>query len=696
MCHFSHNDHVTERVGTRTLLRRAAAVAAVWSLAIGLLALSPASPATAQPAAQPAAAAVTGTPVQALADLSQFRPGNIISDAVFFDSSTMTEAQIASFLRQRVPSCQSGYVCLKDFSQTTQTRAADAYCRAYQGGASESAARIILKVAQACGINPQVLLVTLQKEQGLVTHTWPSDWRYTIAMGQGCPDTAACDTRYYGFHNQVLGAARQFRVYGQSTYFTWYAPGKTWNVLYNPNHGCGSSPVRIENQATANLYYYTPYQPNAAALRAGYGEGDGCSSYGNRNFFNYFTDWFGSTQTRASALVRASGRAEVYLVANGQKHHVQTSADLSIFESRLGGFTNVPARYVDELPTGKPATRYVHDPRRGALYLLQADGTKHWLSSEALITRYGYAFSSYVDVEGKQIDAFAEGTAVGDYFRADGSVDYYKWQGGTRRHIVNDVAWAQEAPRAGSYVPAVRADVVERIPRGLPLLADGTLVKESSSTDVFITGRGSELVHLPRWSLADDAGLSVYRVVPDGTLSGYTRAAASFAPIITCTTGSYAVNGGGVTKLTGEVPAGPRATIPDSVCSTLRVLPGQLAQPLFLKSPTSAAIYYLDDGKLRHVQSVQRVLEIAAGSPISQATWSAQTLAMVEPGLPVLADGGLVSFGTEKIYLVQQGRLRHVPDVQTLIRVAGPSHVVQQLPAGGESVYTFGDPLPAR
>ncbi|MGW9346028.1 hypothetical protein ACWGR3_31290, partial [Streptomyces albidoflavus] len=182
---------------------------------------------------------------------------------------------------------------------------ADAMCGAYSGGTRERASTIIFKVAQACGINPQVILVTLQKEQGLVTHVWPSDWRYTIAMGQGCPDTAACDTRYYGFFNQVYGAAWQLKRYanppGTSQYFTWYAPGKTWNILYNPNRDCGSSPVYVQNQATANLYYYTPYQPNAAALRAGYGEGDGCSSYGNRNFFNYFTDWFGSTQTPSNA-----------------------------------------------------------------------------------------------------------------------------------------------------------------------------------------------------------------------------------------------------------------------------------------------------------------------------------------------------------------------------------------------------------
>lgn len=238
------------------------------------------------------------------ADTRTFKPGNIISDAVFFDSATMSEAQIQTFLESKVASCRAGSVCLKDYRVDTRSIPADAMCQAYAGGGVERASRVIYKVTQACGINPQVILVMLQKEQGLVTSTAPSAWAYQAAMGQGCPDTAACDSRYYGLFNQVYGGAWQLKRYanppGTSNYFTWYAPGKTWNVLFNPNVDCGRAPVYIENQATANLYYYTPYQPNAAALAAGYGLGDSCSSYGNRNFFNYFTDWFGPTDGSSS------------------------------------------------------------------------------------------------------------------------------------------------------------------------------------------------------------------------------------------------------------------------------------------------------------------------------------------------------------------------------------------------------------
>jgi hypothetical protein len=66
--------------------------------------------------------------------------------------------------------------------------------------------------------------------------------------------------------------------------------------------------VNILNQATANLYDYTPYVPNSAALNNLYGLGDGCSSYGNRNFWRIYNDWFGSTTlpSYASAYVSQS------------------------------------------------------------------------------------------------------------------------------------------------------------------------------------------------------------------------------------------------------------------------------------------------------------------------------------------------------------------------------------------------------
>ncbi|WP_156760944.1 hypothetical protein [Microbacterium karelineae] len=234
--------------------------------------------------------------------LSGFRPGNLISDAKMYTSGTMSAKQLQYFFDQKVKSCQSGYTCLKDFRMNTISKSPNSYCsNSYQGARNESAAQIISKVAKACGVSEKVLTVMLQKEQGLVTHTWPSDWRYDIAMGYACPDDAACDRTYMGFQNQMYMAAYQLQRYTKDSYFSWYPVGKSSPVRYHPNASCGSGSVYIENKATAALYYYTPYQPNKAALNAGYGVGDSCSAYGNRNFYNYYTDWFGGTRGTPSA-----------------------------------------------------------------------------------------------------------------------------------------------------------------------------------------------------------------------------------------------------------------------------------------------------------------------------------------------------------------------------------------------------------
>ncbi len=244
---------------------------------------------------------VATTELQLVADTSQFRAGNIISDDMFFHGNAMSAGDVQAFLDAKGARCTDGaHPCLRNYRQDTWTRPADAYCGAYTGAPGETAAWIIARVGQACGISQRVLLVLLEKEQSLVTSAG-TETRYKKATGYACPDTAACDSRYEGFYNQVYMAAWRFKVYAKNPGNYNYRAGRTNTILYNPDRACGSSQVFIENQATANLYIYTPYQPNAAALAAGrgtgVGTGDACSAYGNRNFWVLFSNWFGSTQS---------------------------------------------------------------------------------------------------------------------------------------------------------------------------------------------------------------------------------------------------------------------------------------------------------------------------------------------------------------------------------------------------------------
>ncbi len=268
------------------------------------------------------------SPVASALSGSDFNKANIISDAVFFNGNSMTASQIQSFLNSKLAVCDTDgsepyggttraaygasrgypapYTCLKDYRQTIPSRAADAYCSGSISGGNKSSSQIIYDVSRACGVSPKALIVLLQKEQSLVTDDWPWSIQYRSATGYGCPDTAPCDSEYYGFFNQVYNAARQFKRYvAQPDYFN-YAVGRRSFVGYNPNAGCGGNNVTIQNGATAALYNYTPYQPNAAALANLYGTGDSCSAYGNRNFWRMFNDWFGSTQVSYAGTVTSA------------------------------------------------------------------------------------------------------------------------------------------------------------------------------------------------------------------------------------------------------------------------------------------------------------------------------------------------------------------------------------------------------
>ncbi|MDT0275113.1 hypothetical protein [Blastococcus goldschmidtiae] len=256
----------------------------------------------------------TSTPAQQAdaADTRLFSAGNIISDAVFFDGRAMDAGQIQRFLESKSPSsCPDPALdsspCLEDFRLDTTSRAADGLCAGYQGAARESAAQIIAKVSVSCRVSPRVILVLLQKEMGFITSSNPTAKMYDRAAGYYCPDigTGWCHPDYAGLQKQLYNAARQYQRYAAYPANYSYRAGYTNTIQWDVPTSCGTSQVFIQNQATAGLYNYTPYRPNQAALDAGYGTGNDCSAYGNRNFWLYFTDWFGSTQSPGGAAIAA-------------------------------------------------------------------------------------------------------------------------------------------------------------------------------------------------------------------------------------------------------------------------------------------------------------------------------------------------------------------------------------------------------
>lgn len=353
---------------------------------------------------------------------SSFKAGRIIDDGVFFNGNSMPASLIQTFLNSKVPACDTygnqmrgsqtraqygtsagnppPYVCLRDYQQNTPAMNAESGLCIGIGGGVKTSAQIIRDVSVACGINPQVLLVLLQKEQSLITDDWPWQNQYNKATGFGCPDTAPCNPNYGGFFYQVYYAARQFKKYARDANTYGYKAFRNNNILYNPVGSCGSSSVFIENQSTAGLYIYTPYQPNQAALNNLYGTGDSCSSYGNRNFWRMFNDWFGSTY---GSLIRTASSGDLFYTDGTRRFVVPSMEVIAQYGFGINDVRFVSQQEMNDTPLAvSPYTTTLGqvvksesdgDEDGGAIYIIDS-GTRIAIESMEQFTNYGLTGAS--------------------------------------------------------------------------------------------------------------------------------------------------------------------------------------------------------------------------------------------------------------------------------------------------------------
>lgn len=337
---------------------------------------------------------------------TDFKAGRIIDDSVFYNKDTMNVQQIQSFLDRLIPNCDiwgtgqseygggtraqyaasvgwpaPPYVCLNKYYEnpTTGETSYEKGGGAFTGG--QSSAQIIYNAAQRYGINPQVLLVLLKKESAgpLTSDTWPLKSQYKYAMGYACPDSgpgysANCDSSKSGLYKQVDLAAWQLKYYKDHPNDYRYKIG--WNdIQYSPDPSCGTKKVYIENMATLSLYIYTPYTPNDGAL-ANYPGQAPCGAYGNRNFFMFFSEWFGSPSTPPATKCdsKVSGIACVWSVRKGDGSQFLTSSE-SELSTAMYSFGWINEGIIFHVSTS---------PKDGTIpvYRVRKDG-RHYFSADA-------------------------------------------------------------------------------------------------------------------------------------------------------------------------------------------------------------------------------------------------------------------------------------------------------------------------
>ena len=158
---------------------------------------------------------------------SQFDRSDVVSENNFRGGGAMTVADIQAFL-------------------DGQPGALKYYTGKYQNGRTESAAQMISDASIHFNINPKIILVTLQKEQSLLTTKHPSQSQYDGAMGAGMPDSGVNNASMQGFGNQIYWGAQKFDKNARD-----WTPGRA-------EHVDGVSQT-CDNEGTFAQYRYTPH-----------------------------------------------------------------------------------------------------------------------------------------------------------------------------------------------------------------------------------------------------------------------------------------------------------------------------------------------------------------------------------------------------------------------------------------------------
>ena len=130
-----------------------------------LMVIAAAAGAASHPGPDAAAACGPRSAAGCVAGDGSWDAGNIISDAVFYDAAAMSATGIQAFLDRVGGSCTGG-TCLRSASYTWAPVSVP-WCAPLAGG-SGGFAVLLAAMSTACGLNPQVVLVMIQKEsQGL-------------------------------------------------------------------------------------------------------------------------------------------------------------------------------------------------------------------------------------------------------------------------------------------------------------------------------------------------------------------------------------------------------------------------------------------------------------------------------------------------------------------------------------------------
>lgn len=657
------------------------------------------------------------SPIASAAYASDWRAGNIIDDQPFTNPSAMSVSQIQTWLDVKLKYCDpqgtlaselSGgidynsdgvvtraeygrtmgnpapFTCLNNYYEVPKTQPgpnlpASNYGKTTIPTGAKSAAQLIYDAAQAYNISPKVLLVKLGTESPgpLTSDTWPFKVQYKYAMGARCPDSgpggsANCDTDYAGFSLQMREAAKLLRWYLDNMQESWWSykkPYATNHILWNVvETGCGGKDVYIQNKATAALYTYTPYQPNTAALNNLYGTGDGCSAYGNRNFWRVYTDWFGSTKSPKA--IKSASSSAVYLQSEGYKFSVPSMALLQDYGIQPSAIRTVSDSTLGSIPTGasplSPSIGYVvkspsdTDVDGGAVYLISI-GKRYKVTNMDQYNAYslGSIGTKYLPLS--LILSMPDGGYLSDFI-ATTSNNVFSVSGGVKRIIFEGSLYS--SLNASGKVTRVSMGTSYIIASGKPISSKPiALQKKSGAVYLYANNDDSyrsvsSMNEYRCWGISGVSGVPLYRVASDTYFDGYQSSPPLSCSVTDSTSGDrYVLRGTTKSKIPASVTIPTQSIAGDlsSVASRLPTRSNNLSS--LVKSPDSVTAYYLEGDKKRPIPSYAN-LKLLGYPQTPLDIIDTKTIESISPGDIKIGIGALIKSDTDKAVYVVTGNSR--------------------------------------
>lgn len=256
-----------------------------------------------------------------------------------------------------------------------------------------TAAQIIYEAGRDWNVNPQTLIVTLQKEQSLIEDPTPSAKQLDWATGYGICDACSMDDpglqKFRGFSNQVNYAARLYRRYADNP--------TAYTIKVGEPKVIDGLPVVPQNKATASLYVYTPHL------------------HGNENFRKVWDRYFTLGYPDGS-IVQITGEQTIYLIQNGQKRAFKNK---SVFLSHSSDkqILNIAKSDLDKYPDGPTIkfSRYalLRVPA-GTVYLLVNENLRRGITTSKMLKKLGFNPEEIESIKPEDIADIPEGQPITD------------------------------------------------------------------------------------------------------------------------------------------------------------------------------------------------------------------------------------------------------------------------------------------